>query len=533
MAAMLAVTSWTAGAQKYDRENLEFNNTHLPSKLIYDQIKTYGVNVQVYGNDPSQLSSPQVAGWTYNFQSFDRVDPMSADMRINYTVGPFSYVGEKTISRTVDEEQNKVKVRVTKYKRVYEYRYPVRVEVVNAKNGVRLYYNEYSSQNVRSFEGYEFNSESEAVNYFEKNKLETLKSQIAGHVSSFVKGVNGTLADQYDFFPASNVLNVFQFKKWDKDDEYNAHVTHVKSVMKTMTAGEGPDFIREKLKADLDYFHSFEGVFKADDKKEDILYFGNYMNLATLYFCMDDMDKAEFYLAKLDSVDKKEGMTNLLKGYIRSSRARMAKHLLTTTHLNYNPVKDYRLAGKSFSSDALSAAENTMNGLGAEGLAKANDQVKFADGTSGIGKVIWYAESNTLKLIPADKPESPVLLNPDNVVAFNIDTVQYIAAKVRYSAVYKRFFAVKYTSDKIKLLCEQTAQFADGTTYSLLRPNEELVTIIGGFGMKKELGKYFEDCPGVSTKAKDGDYGKALTADAKKYVLMCEEYTNCGKTAGN
>jgi hypothetical protein len=531
MAALLAVTSWTAGAQKYDRENLEFNNTHLPSKLIYDQIKTYGVNVQVYGSDPAQLSGPQVAGWSYAFQSFDRVDPMSADMRINYTVGPFSYVGEKTISRTVDEEQNKVKVRVTKYKRVYEYRYPVRVEVLNTKNGVRMYFNEYSSQNIRSIEGYEFNSESEAVNYFEKNKLETLKSQIAGHVSSFVKGVNSTLADQYDFFPASNVLNVFQFKKWDKDDEYNAHVTHVKSVMKTMTAGEGPDFIREKLKADLDYFHSFEGVFKADDKKEDILYFGNYMNLATLYFCMDDMDKAEFYLGKLDSVDKKEGMTNVLKSYIRSARTRMAKHLLATTHLDYNPVKDYRLAGKTFSSDALSAAENVINGMGAEGLAKANDQVQFTNGTTARGKVIWYAESQSLKLIPADKPEQPMLLNADNVVSFNMDTLRYVAAKVRYGTVMKKFFAVKYASEKIQLLCELTPQFTEGAIFSMIRPNEELVTIIGGFGMKKELGKYFEDCADVAAKAKDGDYGKALTADARKYVQMCEEYTNCGKTA--
>jgi hypothetical protein len=533
--AGLALFSLSASAQKYDRENLEFNNVHIPSKLIYDQVKTYAYNISMHGGDPSGLSSNDVNNLLYSFKSFDKAEYSNADMKINYSVGPFSYVGEKTISRTTEEEVNKVKVKVTKYKRVYEFRYPVRVELLNSKNNVRLYVNEYASGNVRSIEGYEYNSESEAVNSFERTRSEAVKANIVSHVSDFVKGVNGATADQYDFYPVNTVLDIMQFKKWDRDDEYNKYVSHVKQVMKNMTAGEPVELYKEKLNEDIKYFQQFEGVFKPKDKKEDILYFGNYMNLATIFFCVDDLEKAEYYIAKLDSVDKKEGMTNILKGYIKSARNRMSKHHLTTTHIDYNPVKDYRLAGKTITSDALSSAENMVMGLGEEGLAKANDVVKFANGTTSKGKVIFYAESNTLKLLTADKPNDPVILNPNNTISFNIDSVEYLAAKHKYTGpVEKQFFIVKFKSEKIVLLSLLTPTLTEVKAFGTLRPNEELVNMIGGFGVKKDLAKYFEDCTIVSAKAKDGDYVSSMTTDIKKFILMCEEYTKeCGtKTAG-
>jgi hypothetical protein len=531
-AASMAIS--VANAQKYDRDNLEFNNTHLPSKLIYDQIKTFAYNVTVFGGDPAQLSVGDVAGMAYQFRSYDKADYSTADMKINYTVGPFAFVNEKTVSRQVDEEVNKVKTKVTKYKRVYEFKYPLRVEVINAKNSVRLLVNEYSAANLRSIESYEFNSESEAVAYFDKNKAEALRSDITGHVKNFVKGINSTTADQYDFYPAATVLSAYQFKKWDKADEYNKHVDHLKQVIKTMTAGENPYQAKEKLKDDIAYFQQFEGVFKPDDKKEDILFFGNYMNLATLYFCLDDMDKAQFYIAKLDSSDKKESTTKVFKSYIVSAQNRMAKHFLTTTHLDYNPVKDYRIAGKKFSSDALSAAENTVQGLGEEGIANANDVVKFANGNTLKGKVIYYAESNTLKLLPAHKPDSTVLLNAENTLSFNMDSSRYQSAKFKSGGtVVKQLLKVKYQSDKIILLNFLNPNLTEQDLVGTIRPGEELVTIWSGLGLKKSLGNYFEDCAEVAKKAKDGAYGSAMNTEVNKYIQMCTDYTNaCGnKTA--
>jgi hypothetical protein len=536
LSAIVLASCSLATAQKSDRENLEFNNTHLPAKLIYDQIKTYSYRYTVFGGDPSQLTTTELSGMSYQFKSFEGADQSSSDMRINYTVGPFTFVEEKTESRKVDEEVNKQKVSVTKYKRVYKYKYPIRVEVVNAKNNVRLYVNEYPAGNIFPIEGYEFNTESEAISYFEKTRNESLKANITSHVKSFFKSINPVLADQYDFYPANTFLNVFQFKKWERDDEYNLHVAHLKQVMKNMTAGEHPALAKEKLKDDIAYFQQFEGVFNPKDKKQDILYFGNYMNLATIFFCLDDMTQAGYYIAKLDSVNEKEGMTSILKNHINRTNNRMAKHFLSTTHLDYNPVRDFRLADKKFTSDALSAAENLVNNMGQEGVAKANDLVKLANGTSMKGKVIYYAESNSIKLHPSHKPDSAVILNPENTLAFNIDSVDYISAKHRLSGtVVKQFLKVSYKSNKIVLVTLLNQNLTEQAAFGTIRPNEELVTFWGGFGLKKSLGNYFVDCVTVSQKAKDGEYGGAVSAEVKKYIKMCEDYTNeCGnKTASS
>ncbi|MBL7749604.1 MAG: hypothetical protein JNM19_19350, partial [Chitinophagaceae bacterium] len=98
-----------------------------------------------------------------------------------------------------------------------------------------------------------------------------------------------------------------------------------------------------------------EGKFNPKDKKEDILYFVNYYNLATLFYCLDDFEKATYYIQKLDSNNKQDGNASYFKKLINIAVARTTKHLLTTTHLDYNPVKDFRLGGKEYVSDAGAA----------------------------------------------------------------------------------------------------------------------------------------------------------------------------------
>src|SRR5688572_12037876 len=99
LSAIVLASCSLATAQKSDRENLEFNNTHLPAKLIYDQIKTYSYRFTVFGGDPSQLTTSELSAMSYQFKSFGNADQSSSDMRINYTVGPFTFVEEKTESR--------------------------------------------------------------------------------------------------------------------------------------------------------------------------------------------------------------------------------------------------------------------------------------------------------------------------------------------------------------------------------------------------------------------------------------------------
>jgi len=54
------------------------------------------------------------------------------------------------------------------------------------------------------------------------------------------------------------------------------------------------------------------------------------------------------------------------------------------------------------------------------------------------------------------------------------------------------------------------------------------VTFASGFGVKKKLAGYFEDCQEVSKKAKDGDFGGAFSTNTlSNYKELCKEYDGC------
>lgn len=525
LAVALASTAVTY-AQKYDRESFTLNKTHLPEKLVYDQLKTYGTYVNLFSSSVN-TDYNYVNGMVGNLTSFDKVDYNNADMQIKAYAGPYSFVEEKTVSRSVTEEVNKQKVTVTYYKRVHTFRFPAGYTVMNRKNGLTLYNTEYANSNIRTIEGNEYKSEADAAKTFESEKSMRLTNDINEHLRLFFQGANGKIKDMYDFYPTQYSMTIFQFKKWDKDDEYNEHIKNIKKTMAVMTADEAPALYMSRLEADINYLKSFEGMFNPKDKKEDILFFGNYFNLATIYYSLDDIEKAKYYLAKLDSVDKREDFTNSLKQLIERTERRMNKHFLATTHLNYNPVKDYKLAGKSFTSDALSSSEAAAQSM-AQGNVEPTDIIKWADGKEEKGKFV--IDAGWLKFISAANPQ-PTTITPVNAIWFKKDTMEYVVAKSNDAAATKNFYRVYYSSDKIKLLQLVNGMLVENASYTgIIRPKEDFVTFIMGMSIKKKLEKYFEDCPLVSKKAGDGDYGGAMSKDKMiKFVEMCKDYASgCG-----
>jgi hypothetical protein len=526
---MIGGLSVTSICQKFDREYFVFQNTHLPSKLIYDQIKTYGVNVTVNSSSLYTMDYNFANAQAITLAAYEKVDYSNADLKANVVYGPCSFIDEKTSSRTVEEEVNKVKVKVTYYKRVLNFRFPISYRLVNGRNGVTLYNNEFSSGNVRSIETSEFKSEGEAANYMNTNRMQFVANHINNLVQEFMGGSNRSIRDMFDFYTNTTNMDIYMVKKWDKDDEYNAHVKNVINVFKSTTADEQPEVVKEKLKNDIAYFQTFDGVFKADDKKEDILYFINYFNLATLFFCLDDFEKAQFYSEKLKVSDKQEGATRMLNSYIKSAVTRTAKHFVSNTHLTYNPVKDYRLAGKEFASDAASASENMASSMAA-GNIEAKDKAILSDKAEVLGKIVVVKEKGEIQLIPKDNPGSPIVLSPINCLAFSIDTLNYMAAKnASNGAPVKQFFQVHYSSGKIKLLqYVDNALIPNASFIGFIRPAEEIVTFGTGFGVKKKLANYFEDCKDVSEKAKDGDFGGAFSKDLLgNFKKLCAEYDAC------
>jgi hypothetical protein len=381
----VCLTSLFASAQKFDRENLYFNNTHIPSKIIYDQVKTYGVNIVTNNTNQFSLDINVANSLATNLTAFTKVDFATADLKAYLTFGAFTFIEEKTTSETSDVKVDSVYKKVTYYKRVLNFRYPIQYKLVNSKNGQTLYNNEFSANNIRTVSTELFASEADAIKKMNDNRTNYLNTHINQLCYDFVNPCNASIKDMFDFYPAQNVLDIYRIKKWDKDDEYNAHVKSVIAAYKILTTTDQPDVAKEKIKDDITYFKTFEGVFNPTDKKEDILYFCNYYNLATIYYCLDDFETAKFYVLKLDSSKKQERNTSYLKSIIDIAKNRTAKHFLSSTHLSFNPVKENQLAGKTFNSDAGVAVTTT-----AEATLVAVAPAKVYNQTADNAKIIKY-----------------------------------------------------------------------------------------------------------------------------------------------
>ncbi len=532
LALFFLTTIFSCIAQKINKENFEYRYVHIPEKLIYDQIKTYGINVNVIPSSGFNLDYAFATNAAGVFNAYSKVSFESADMQVKVNYGPFQAIEEKTISWAVTEEINGVKTSVTKYKRKLTYKFPINYAVTNRKNEVKLFYNELTETlGGRSVESTEAKTELEAVNSFTQNKQVLLQNDINNMVRSFCSGSNAAARDLYDFYPTMGYGAIFKFKKWDRADEYNERVKNVIKTFSLMTADDNTTMYAQKLNDDINYFKQFEGKFKPDDKDEDILYFGNYYNLASIYTFLDNYEKAAYYLQKLDSSTKEKSYTTGLKSILDRINRRNARHFLTGTHLTYNPVNDYRLADKKFASDALSSTELMSQSVSGGTIATA-DELLTAEGKVLKGKIFVEKETGQLKMISTDNKDVPLLLTPSNCISFKIDSIHYFVAKETLGGVFQKYFyKVAYQSGKIKLLQMVRSDLGEIKDYlSVVRANEDVATAVVGTGMKKKLAKYFEDCTTVSDKAKNGDYnfGMFNTSDKlPKFLEMCQEYTAC------
>lgn len=522
----------TSNAQKINRENFEYRYVHIPEKLIYDQVKTYGIDVNVVPSSGFNLDYNFATNVAGTFNAFTKASYESADMQLKVVYGPFQAIEEKTVSWAATEEINGVKTSVTKYKRKLTYRFPITYTLINRKNGVRFFYNELTDpMGGRSVESAETKSELDAVNSFTQNKQVLLANDINNMVQSFCSGNSAATRDLYDFYPTMGYGTIFKFKKWDRADEYNEHVKHAIKAFSIMTSDDNTTTYTQKLNDDINYFKQFEGKFKPEDKDEDILYFGNYYNLASIYTFLDNYERAAFYLQKLDSSKKEKSYTANLKSILDRINRRNTKHFLTTTHLTYNPVSDFRLADKKFISDAMSSTELMSQSLSGGAVATL-DELVTAEGKTLKGKIFVEKETGQLKMIATDNKDVTIALTPSNCISFKMDTVNYLVAKESLNGVFQKYFnRVVYQSGKIKLLQMVGSNLVDVKDFLfVLRPNEEVSTPVVGAGMKKSLSKYFADCPVVSDKAKSGDYGFGIfntSEKAPKFIVMCQDYTDC------
>ena len=522
---LLSITS-IVHAQSYKSDYFSLKHTNVPERLIYDQIKSYNFNSSSVGE---YLPYDAISRNTLVLSSYKNA--INADMKVQVDYGPFQIIEEKTKTNSKTEEVNGVKVTTTTYSREVTFRFPISYRATNTKNGVTIWNGQLLNTIVQYINSPEYSTEAEAVNYISKNKPTLYTNKTNDIVNDFTGNQNAYFKRSIDFYPTQTEVEMYKFKKWKQDDEYNAHVKTVVAAFSQATYDESTTLILNKIRGDIDYFNSFEGKFNPTDKSDDILYWGNYMNLASIYYALDNTEKADFYINKiLDSSKKKTETTKALKSYVTSLKNKFAKHYVTDRHFTYNPVVDYRLTGKKINSDAASTSES-MAGSMVSGDMIVSDYIITLENKERLGKIIVDNITGQLQFLPKEDPSKVEILSPVSILAFKKDSIEYVMQK-NFSDErnpVKQFFKVVYKSKKIMLLEYVNNYLTPQEAYTgVVRPNEPGITFFAGFGLKKRVAKYFADCPEVSKKASNGDYGGAMSNKiVEKYTQMCIDYDAC------
>jgi hypothetical protein len=510
-------------AQKNSREYITLNYVHLPGKLIYDEVKTYSYSVH-YAGVRNPFTADEMIQKFVALTSY-AVNNDNPDLRISYNMGVFSNTNLETVTGSETKEVNGKKEKYPVYSYKYTAQYPMTVAATNTKNGIVLFQNATGAKDANIYiTTSSFKSMSELNKYWSDNSGRMIKDAMAKQVTDFIAGTNSVLKNSFDFYPITERQTLFSLKRTDIANEFNGHVAKVIAILKNMTPDESVAIYKNKLKDEIAYFESLQDKFDKADKKEKVLYTSVNFNLAAVYYCIDDFDKAQQYLNRLSDVKEDESDKKWLTKNIKTWQGLLAKHLLDSRHLDYNPVTDFRLGGKDYKSDALSVAETAIKNMDAE---SATDLVVYSDGTEATGKVVFFEQTAEYKLVLPEKTDEPIVLIPEKVAEFNAGELQYCTTKYAEPGglLTRKFALVHFKSDAIVLMEKLDGKLA-GTKLYILQSSSQESPLALSSGVKKAMAGYLNDCDEVSKKAKDGDYGGMFTT-LEKLMTLCEDYTEC------
>lgn len=522
---LICIAATSLFAQKNKRESVKLSYINLPHKLIYDQIKTYSSSVSCIGNtNPYVPTKADIQ----KLKSYE-VNDVNPDMKIEVNIGPLnsSKIDQQTYKH--ESESNGVKTASYTYSMRYEGNYIFTYRAFNTKNNYNIYNfksQTSSDQKNITLETDQFNSANELNSFWKKNADILVNEAVSKFVREQLYNCNNSFSRTVDFTPTKEDISFFLLKKSDIDDEFNKNIQEVINVVKEIPSNDDIKIYRESLASKITYLLSLADKYKKEDKKEDVLYMSVNYDLACLYYSLDMLPEAKATIEKISDMKVDENYTKELSSRINDQSTKMARHFVDSRHLDYNPVKDFRLEGKNFTSNALNYSEIELKKF--KDGAESTDIVSYFNGITGNGKVIFDEEKGIVLLYTRADINNPTTLKPTNVKQFTKNNITYVSATKNGSdGVMRQFFSTRYFSEKIRLVEVLDSNLKGTGVFGIQiasKINAPIHDFSNAFTLKKDLAEYISDCPIVSEKVKKGVYITMFKFSVEKMLELCKDY---------
>lgn len=323
-------------AQRTDLDKAWFNYSyrHLPARLLDNSFMTYSVKVEK--TVALDMYSNESANSLINIEGRKKVEGTG---HFNVLVSLSDLIIESTeVKERVEihkDKDGKETGRSYYYKVDVLYSFAADARVTDFKGAQMASYGLASRSNKRVFSTSEYSKSSDAVNFYNNNKLEIKTQLVRENIEEALSSLNSSLNNDFGYrtIASREYLWALGSKKSAEFAAYGQAIETLKGALESVSADAVPSDINGRMQPAIDYFNNMAAKYTdPEEKDQKKLRYGAYYNIALAYFFTEQFDKAIDYANRLinNDYDAKDG-ENMIKD-IKKVQEDLQQHSLVTRH---------------------------------------------------------------------------------------------------------------------------------------------------------------------------------------------------------
>ena len=300
-----------------DRFNYSFSYRDFPEEPLPDNYKTFNVRIE---------AAPGL-GIDFSIQQYTREFNIEGLKKVEGTGHITALVILDDI--LIEKSETKERIQVSKNRQGIEekksffstemiYSFSARLSVFDYK-GQTLISNRilFDRSNKRTFKTPEQGSVTDANTYF-SNKAGEIRSNLSKQLAAEVTGRANDFMNTLYGYPVRRMNDIFWILNNKRHESYKDQQkawNDFRNAVVLINENEPLDKAKEKMQPVISYFEKAKKQYAGTDKENRKMRYASYYNLAKIYLCLDEPDKAiaEADALSMNDYDEKDGK------YLRAS----------------------------------------------------------------------------------------------------------------------------------------------------------------------------------------------------------------------
>ena len=328
--AFFAFHSLDAQKIDLDRAGFVYQNRSLPSNPLPLAMRSYKVSVQSPmsdGANAAKAESVYIAGLPKN--------QTTGALHLRFNFDDILVIKSTPIERVQINKDKDGKETGRNYYYKMEILYTMNASCTIQGNDGNSIYN-HTETPKRSYYTPEYASSTDAQNFWFNNnsslKSKIIDTDISTYIAFNIAIINSKIG--YMNLSNSNILWITDSPKHAENNEFVIHTKSAIAKLNSISATGGLEEVTKSLNEDIKYFESISTKYTSTEKPDMKLRYGAYYNLAMIYYCTDQFDKARQVANALivNDFDKADG--KIMINNIDRVEKSLAINNLKTTHFD-------------------------------------------------------------------------------------------------------------------------------------------------------------------------------------------------------